>query len=645
MKVKGCCPLDCQDSCAWVATVAEGTVTKVEGAKDHPVTRGVLCAKVKDYEARLTAPGRLLQPLQRTGPKGSGQFAAISWDQALDKIASRFRTIIAEHGAEALMPYSYLGSQGVVQRLALNRVFHALGASRQTGAICAMSAAALMGEGHPIGVDPEETAEASLIILWGQNVLSTCHHQWHFIEAARKRGARLIAIDPCQTRTTKQCDLHLAPRPGSDSVLAAAIGRHLLNTGRADLELAEMWVGDLAAYRLRVAPWTFETAAEATGLTAGEIEALAEAFANARTALIRGGIAPQQARNGEAFVRGLSALAILGGHWRRPGGGLSILSMPQLPEAQADRSDLAPGTPRVFDIARLGEILERAEPPVKGLMVWTANPAVTQIDGPRVRRGLMREDLFTVVIDHFLTDTARHADIVLPATTQFEHVDVQGAWGHHYVLANLPAIAPAGEARSSGDIMRGLAEKLGLGHPAFKESDAEIAASALPEGWSWAELAEAGWRKSPTPRPAIARRSEPLRISDGPIAAPDAVEQGLLQLLTPKSHYFLNSTFANMARHKQSQGAPAVTLNAADAARLRLTEGQTVTLSSGSGALDAVLKLSDGVRPGLVCFEGKWWEEEGPHHQMNSLTPSQWSPAGQPAYNEVYVRIEPVNPG
>ena len=241
------------------------------------------------------------------------------------------------------MPMSYLGSQGVVQRLALNRIFHALGASRQAGGVCAMSAGALMAEGHPIGIDPEETPEASLILLWGQNVLSTCHHQWHFIEEARKRGARLIAIDPCATRTTKQCDLHLAPRPGSDAVLAAAIGRHLLKSGKADLELAELWVEDLDAYSLRVGPWTFERAAEATGLAAQEIESLAHEFATARTALIRGGIAPQQARNGEAFVRGLSALAILGGHWRRPGGGLSILSMPQLDESRAERADLSCG--------------------------------------------------------------------------------------------------------------------------------------------------------------------------------------------------------------------------------------------------------------------------------------------------------------
>jgi anaerobic selenocysteine-containing dehydrogenase len=625
-----------------VAKVEDGRVTGVEGAKDHPVTRGVLCAKVKDYEARLTAPDRLLTPLKRSGPKGSGAFTPISWDEALGEIASRFKAIIAEHGSEALMPFSYLGTQGVVQRRALNRIFHALGASRKTGGVCAVSAIALLVEGHPIGVDPEETEEADLIILWGQNVLSTCHHQWHFIEAARKRGAKIIAIDPCRTRTTKQCDVHLAPKPGTDAILAAAIGRHLLERGTADLELAGMWVSDLELYRARVAPWSFARAAEATGLSVAEIEALANDFTSARTALIRGGIAPQQARNGEAFVRGLSALAILGGHWRRPGGGLSILAMPQLDESNADRASLLKGTPRSLDMARLGEILETASPPVKGLMVWSANPAATQIDAPRVKRGLQREDLFTVVIDHFLTDTAQFADIVLPATTQFEHVDVQGTWGHHYVLANAPAVPPMGEARSSGAIMRGLAERLGLDDPAFRESDEEIAASVMPEGWSFKALMAEGWRKSPTPRPAIARRDALLRISDGPIVAPD-VEEGRLQLLTPKSHYFLNSTFANMPRQQKSQGAPAVTLHGDDAARLGLQAGSQVRLSDGRASFTAQLKVSDAVRPGIASFEGKWWEngaEDAP--AMNRLSSSLWSPAGQPAYNEVFVTVSPA---
>ncbi len=643
MQVKGCCPLDCQDSCAWVAHVEDGQVVKVEGAKDHPVTRGVLCAKVKDYEARLTAPGRLLHPLRRSGPKGAGQFVQITWDEALDEIATRFRSIIVEHGAEALMPFCYLGTQGVVQRLALVRLFHALGASRQTGGVCAVSAAALMAEGHPIGVDPEETPDAKLIILWGQNVLSTCHHQWHFIEEARKRGARVIAIDPCRTRTAKQCDMHLAPLPGSDPVLAAAIGRHLLETGRADLELAALWVEDLDSYRQAVSPWSFAAAAEATGLSVGEIEALAKAFASARPALIRAGIAPQQAQNGEAFVRGLSALAILGGHWRHEGGGLSILSMPELNEAQAARPDLVTGAPRFLDIAKLGLHLDSATPPVKGLMVWSANPAATQIDAPRVKRGLMRDDLFTVVADHFLTDTARYADIVLPATTQFEHFDVQGAWGHHYVLANTPAIAPIGEARSSGAMMRSLAARLGLDHPALRESDEEIAASALPDGWPLETLARDGWRKSSPPRPQLAALPTRLRIADGPIAVVPRGDAARLQLLSPKSHYFLNSTFANMPRHQAAQGQPAIILNGQDAARLNLVAGSRVAVTCGGQRLELVLAVNEALRPGVAAMEGKWWEHDKPQAAMNALTPSRWSPAGQPAYNEVFITVAPAS--
>lgn len=644
MQVKGCCPLDCQDSCAWVAHVEDGRVIRIEGAKEHALTRGVLCAKVKDYEGRLTAPGRLLTPLRRSGPKGGGQFEPVTWDAALSEVAGRFKAIISEHGAEALLPFFYLGTQGVVQRQALNRIFHALGARRPVGGVCAVSASALLAEGHPIGVDPEETPDAKLIILWGQNVLSTCHHQWHFIAEARKRGARIIAIDPCATRTTRQCDVHLAPRPGSDPVLAAAIGRHLLETGRADRALVDMWVEDAENYSTAVAPWTFARAAEATGLQVAEIAGLADDFASASPALIRAGVAPQQARNGEDFVRGVSALAILGGHWRHRGGGLSVLTFPEFYEEEAGRPDLMKGNPRALDIARLGEHLECASPPIRGLMIWSANPALSNIDGPRVAAGLRREDLFTVVADHFLTDTARYADIVLPATTQFEHFDVQGAWGHHYVLANTQAIAPLGEARSSGAIMRGLAEKLGLDHPAFRESDEEIAASALPDGWSLAHLKEQGWRKSSPPRPAIEPKPEKLKIANGPVRPPDPPPPEYLQLLNPKSHYFLNSTFANMPRHREQQGAPAIMLNSEDAKARGLTDGMRVAVRNGSTELRLTLAVSDSVRRGVAALEGKWWDDGGPQAApLNRLTSSRWSPAGQPAYNEVFIAVTAAN--
>jgi anaerobic selenocysteine-containing dehydrogenase len=641
VSVTGCCPLDCQDSCAWIAHVEEGRVERVEGAKEHPITRGVLCAKVRDYEQRLNAPDRLLHPMRRTGAKGHGQFARVSWDEAIDEIADRFRRIIETHGPEALLPFHYLGSMGVVQRLALMRLFHAMGASLPTGGVCAVSASALMRQGYPIAVDPEAAVNAQLILLWGQNVLSTAHHQWHFIEEARRRGARVIAIDPRTTRTARASDQHIRIIPGSDAVLAAAMARIMLSEGLADLEFAAKWSTDLDQYRAAVMEWTLPRAAMATGLAEEEIAALARAYATARPALIRAGIAPMQTSQGETFVRGLSALTIIGGHWRHDGGGLSILTIPALPEEQAARPDLVAGNPRSLDIAKLGAVLDRGtilSPPVKGLMVWSANPAITQIDSGRVRRGLAREDLFTVVFDHFITDTGRYADIVLPATTQFEHFDLQGAWGHYYVSVNLPAIAPLGEARTGGDLMRALARRLGLDHPALQESDEQIAASALPSDWQLADLKKAGWRKL---APSTQGPAQRVQLLGEPVAPLPALPAGTLRLLTPKSHYFLNSTFANMARQSQSQGTAAIEIHPDEASARSLVDGDIILVRNGSRSMEVALKVTPSIRPGLAVLEGKWWGgEEEFTAQMNRLTSSRWSPQGQPAYNETHITIE-----
>jgi anaerobic selenocysteine-containing dehydrogenase len=640
VSVKGCCPLDCQDSCAWIAHVEDGRVVRVEGAKDHPITRGVLCAKVRDYEQRLTAPDRLLHPVRRTGAKGDGRFVRVNWDEALDEIATRFRHILETHGPEALLPFHYLGSMGVVQRLGLMRLFHALGASLPTGGVCAVSASALMREGYPIAVDPEDAANARLVLLWGQNVLTTAHHQWHFIEEARRRGAQLVTIDPRTTRTARASDQHVRIVPGSDAVLAAAMARVMITEGLADLEFAEKWSTDLDQYRMKVMEWTLTRAAVATGVAEEEIAALARAYGTARPALIRAGIAPMQTSQGESFVRGLSALAIIGGHWRHKGGGLSILSIPDLPEARAARPDLIANNPRSLDIAKLGAVLadEKLSPAVKGLMVWSANPAITQIDSDRVRRGLAREDLFTVVFDHFITDTGRYADIVLPATTQFEHFDIQGAWGHYYVSVNCPAVAPMGEARSGGAVMRALARRLCLDHPALKESDEEIAASALPAGWQMADLKATGWRKL---EPSINGPAQPLSLLGEPIALLPALPEGTLRLLTPKAHHFLNSTFANMSRHRQSQGRAVVEIHPDEASARSLNDGDIIFVRQGSRGMRVALKVTDSIRPGLAVLEGKWWGgEEEFTAQMNRLTTSRWSPQGQPAYNETHITIE-----
>jgi anaerobic selenocysteine-containing dehydrogenase len=643
--VKGCCPLDCQDTCAWVAEVDDGRVVAVRGAKDHPFTRGVLCAKVNDYPARTYAPDRLLHPLRRCGPKGSGRFERISWDAALDIVAERFSAIVAEHGPEALLPHRYLGSMGVVQRRSPMRLFHALGASRLGGGICSVAAIAAAGEGLPLGFDPEDMVESRLIILWGINVLTTCHHHWHFIQEARRRhGARVVCIDPIRTRTARQCDEHVALRPGTDAVLAAGMAQVMLAEGLADLDFARGACADLDALSQAVAPWAPDRVAEVCGVSAETVVRLARELAAARPAVIRAGVGPQQTVHGEGFVRAVHALAVFGGHWRHRGGGVLVIATPGLDDARADRADLIPAgaSPRVLDMARLGETLTDTslDPPVRGLMVWGTNPAVVQPDAGRVLRGLARDDLFTVVLEHFLTDTAHYADVVLPSTTQLEHFDVVGAWGHQYISVNLPAIEPLGEAKSHGEIMRLLAQRLGLDHPAFRESDEEIAASALPQGIDLATLKVAGWVKMTKAPPRIEGAGLRLAPRGGVPLPPAPPTEGMLRLMTPKAHFFLNSSFANQPRQRRAAGRPTLDITAADAAARGLRDGQTVSLRNAQGAVSATLRVTDAVIPGVVSLPGKWWGvPERPGAVANVLSPSAWSPGGQPAFNDTFVEV------
>ncbi len=636
--VKGCCPLDCQDTCSWVAHVDAGQVITVRGAKEHPFTRGVLCAKVNDYQARTYAPDRLLHPLRRVGPKGSGQFERISWGEALDTIAERFSGIIAQHGAEALLPHRYLGSMGIVQRRALMRLFNALGASRIYGSICGAAGNVLADEGMPRGFDPEDLVHSRLILLWGANVLTTSHHHWYFMEEARRRnGARIICIDPRRTRTARQCDEHIALRPGSDPVLAAGMAHVMFREGLVDLAFAQAVTEDLDSYRDQVAPWTPDRASDICGITPEEVVHLARTFAEARPAVIRAGIAPQQTVHGEDFVRALGALSIIGGHWRHPGGGLFIETSPLLDEGRAECPELTAGNPRRLDLARLGETLtdENLDPPIKGLMIWCVNPAVSQPDAGRVWKGLAREDLFTVVLEHFLTDTARFADIVLPSTTQLEHFDIVGAWGHHYISVNNPAMEPLGEAKSHGEVMRLLAQHVGLKHPELRASDEDIAASALPPDVSLPELKAAGWVKTSPPAPAFTSK---LHLASGVPAR--TVPAGALQLLTPKAHFFLNSSFVNMPRQRKAEGCPTLEMNPEDATERGLQDGQGVLVQKGSLSISATLHVTDAIRPGTLALPGKWWGSLSREAAVaNLLTGSVWSPGGQPAYNDTFVDV------
>ena len=636
----GCCPLDCPDTCSWNARVENGRVVKVTGIKEHPITRGVLCAKVNDYETRTYAPDRLLHPLRRTGAKGSGEFERISWDEALETIASRFQAVIETDGPEALLPLYYMGSAGTVQRQALRRLFHGLGASDLHGDVCGASMVVLMEEGHPVGFDPEEMAHSELILLWGINMLTTCHHQWQFVKEARRRGARVIAIDPVRNRTTDQCDEHIAIIPGTDAILATGMAHVMLTEGIANLDYMQAAAEDFEAYHATVMDWPPERVARACGIEPETVEALARKFAAAKPAVIRAGIAPAQTVSGEAYMRSLSALSCLGGHWQLPGGGLFSNDSPEYDEFAAARPDLVHGSPRSIDMSALGAVLTDNDlsPGIKGLMVWCMNPAVTEIDGGRVREGLCRDDLFTVCVEHFMTDTARYADIILPSTTQLEHFDLVGPWGHHYITANNPAIEPLGEAKSHGEIMRMLAPHLGLTGSAYEETDEEIAATALPPGISLDELKSVGWIKSSPPRPDPANVGPKLWFSDE-INVP-AIGEGL-RLLTPKAHYFLNSSFSNMPRHRESQGQqPELQINPQDANERGLSDGQAVTIRNRQAEFRAHLKVTDAVRTGTVSLDGKCWNQPAENGQVaNLLTAPIWSAGGQPAYNDTFVEV------
>jgi anaerobic selenocysteine-containing dehydrogenase len=450
-----------------------------------------------------------------------------------------------------------------------------------------------------------------------------------------------VAIDPIRTRSAKAADEHISLRPGTDVILAAGIARVLIAEDLVDLDAAAAVAEDLADDKRTVQPWTPDLVEAATDVPAETVIRIAREFAAARPAVIRSGVGVQQSANGEAVVRAQSALAILGGHWRLPGGGLFIETGPDLDEIAASRPDLATTPSRKLDLARIGEHLtsDTLDPPVMALVVWGMNPAVTQPDAGLVQRGLARDDLFTVVLEQFMTDTARFADIVLPSTTQLEHFDVVGSWGHHYISANEPAIAPLGASLSHGEIARRLARRLGLSDPALFETDEEIAASALPSGLTLEMVRERGWLKR-SPAPAGYGDGRTVRI-DAPISAPAPREGGVLQLLTPKSHYFLNTTFANMPRQRTAMQRPTLDMHPADADDRGLTDGDAVTVTDDRHTLQVWLRVNDDIHPGVVALPGKWWgTPQATSAVANLLSPSSYTPHGQPAYNDTYVRVQ-----
>ena len=505
-----------------LVTVENGRAVRVAGDPEHPFTQGFLCAKVNRYLERTYHRDRLLHPLRRTGRKGSGTFERIGWDEAIDAIASRLSTVAREHGAEAILPYSYAGTMGLIQGSSMDhRFFHLLGASKLDRTICATAGATgmRMTVGASIGADAEGIPESDLVLLWGTNTLTSNPHLWPFVRAARERGAPIIAIDPIRTRTAEQCDEWLPIRPGTDAALALGMMHVIFREGLHDGDYIERHTLGADGLRARVGEYPPDRVAAITGLPAETIESLARRYGRAKAAFIRVNYGLQRHHGGGMAVRTIACLPAVAGHWRRIGGGvqLSTSGTFRFNKAALERHDLSPPV-RTINMIRLGEALTEPDagiggPPVKALVVYNSNPAAVAPDLGAVRRGLAREDLFTVVLEHFQTDTADWADIVLPATTQLEHWDVHFAYGHLYASLNRPSIAPLGECKPNSEIFRLLGRRMRLHDELFEDDDLTLIRQALSgatpgsvphdnmKGVTMEHLLEHGWVRLNVPRP------------------------------------------------------------------------------------------------------------------------------------------------
>jgi anaerobic selenocysteine-containing dehydrogenase len=653
--------------------VADGQAARLVGDPTHPFTRGTLCAKVNHYLERVYHPDRVLHPLKRVGPKGEGRFERISWDEALADIAGRWRAIVAESGAEAILPYSSAGVQGLIQMASIDRrLFGSMGCSALDQTICgAVASAGLKATiGVGSGIDPEEIVHSRFIVLWGTNTIVTNLHYWPFVREAQSRGATVVVVDPIRTRTAEAADWHLAIRPGTDAMLALAMMHVIVRDGLVDEDYVSRHAVGYDALKARVSDYAPAGVADAVGLPAAEIERFARAYATTQPSLLRPLIGIEHHRNGAMQFRTIACLPVLTGAWRHRGGGLAR-STHALHFAALDLAHLemphvhVPGV-RALNMRDLGKDLcdQSLSPPVRALMVYGANPVVSMPNQALIRQGLAREDLFTVVHDLFVTDTALYADYVLPATSQIEHLDLSPAWGHLYLALNRPAIAPRGESVSNTELFRRLAAALGRTEPWLFESDESMLRAALASGHPWLEgityerlWAEGHARLSrpedwrpfanggfPTASGKAELYSEALAGQGiDPLPAPGDIARGSgLQLISGKTLHYLNSGYGHMERHRRREGALWIEVHADDARDRGLVDGELVRVSSGRGEIRAVCRISDRVRPGLAWMPfGGLHDGAGARRSVNVLTaeePTDWG--GGSGLYDAFVEIQ-----
>ena len=649
--VRGACPHDCPDTCALLVTVENGRAIKIEGAPDHPTTRGTLCTKVARYLDRTYASERVLHPLRRVGPKGTGRFERIGWDEALDTISARFKEIAASpDGPQAILPYSYAGTMGLLQYCSMDRrFFHRLGASLLDRTICSSAGKAGYAAtiGASIGTDLEQFENAKLIVIWGSNPIVSNLHLWNRVQEAKRRGAKLIAIDPYRSQTAEKCHVHLAPLPGTDAALALGVMNVLVAEDLLDHDYIARYTLGFEQLAERVREYPPQRVAQITGLATADIVALARDYGTFKPAVIRLNYGMQRHAGGGMAMRTAACLPALVGAWRDPAGGALLSSSGTYPidNKALERPDLIWNNPRTINMSTIGDaLLDKNDPPIRAIYVYNSNPVAVAPESVKVVAGFSREDLFCVVHDVFLTDTADYADIVLPATTQLEHVDVHSSYGHLYVLANNPAIAPVGEAKPNTEVFRLLAERMGFEEPCFRESDEDIARHAFvathprAEGLDWETLRQEGWQRLnvpaqfapfaqgnfPTPSGKCEFYSETLRRQgvdplptytpprESAASNPVLAKRFPLAMISPPARNALNSSFANLPTFLESEKTPHLEIHPDDALARGIASGDKVRVFNERGALVLEARVTDRARSGVVVALSIWWRKLSP---------------------------------
>ena len=699
----GSCPHDCPDTCAMIYEVEAGRLVEVRGNKEHPMTRGGLCVKLKDYHDHHYNPDRVLYPLRRTGPKGSRQFVRITWDDAIAEITARWKDIIARYGSQAIMPYSYLGNEGLVQGLtAGDAFFNKLGSTVNEKTFCASgsSTAWLLTVGPTGGVDPESFVHSRYIVIWACNSISTNLHHWPFVLEAQKEGAKVVVIDSYRSRTAKQADWHIMPKPGTDGALAMGIIAEIVRQGLVNKEWVEKHTVGFPELAVRAAEFTPDYVEQVTGVPAEDVARFAREFATIQPSVIRLGVALERHAGGGQTIRAVCAIPALTGSWRHVGGGLLQMPLWEFPIdwARVSRPDfIRPGT-RVVNNLQLGRALTgdmKLDPPIMGLYIYNTNPVSQAPETNKIARGLSREDLFFVTAEHFVTDTAAYADIILPATMAGEHDDMMFSWGHFYLTINEKAIDPRGEAKSNAEIFRLLAAAFGFDDPQFKMGDMDLAEHYLK--WDAPQMAGIDMEyfrrhgyfhlavgtpddrlphangNFPTPSGKVEflvkdaknfvasafrmgyedmQSGEPVDPLPGYVPPRESVatnpklaETYPLNIVSPKSHGFLNSCYANEKHKIKGQGEQFVMISPKDAAARSIREGDPVRVYNDRGDFEGLARVTDDVREGvIVATLGYWRSLNRSDGSVNSISSAEFCGLGRaPTFSDNLVQVVRVN--